>query len=79
MPHAGHAGLDVDNTHDIGRIDASVGVGGGGDLGFVDENSQLDPAFSKAVQAVAKDTPTEVIEGADGTYRIGRVTEIVKE
>ena len=27
--------------------------------------------------AAAKDTPTEVIEGADGTYRIGRVTEII--
>jgi len=48
----------------------------GGDLGFVDKNSTLDPAFSAAIQAAAKDTPTDVIEGADGTYRIGRVTEI---
>ena len=49
----------------------------GGDLGFVDKNAALDPAFSEALQAVAKDTPTEVIEGADGSWRIGRVTEIV--
>jgi parvulin-like peptidyl-prolyl isomerase len=49
----------------------------GGDLGFVDKNSVLDASFSAAVQAAAKDTPTEVIEGTDGTYRIGRVTEIV--
>jgi len=48
----------------------------GGDLGFVDKNSTLDAAFSAAIQAAAKDTPTDVIEGADGTYRIGRVTEI---
>ena len=49
----------------------------GGDLGFVDEFAALDAAFSDAIQAVAQDTPTEVIEGADGSYRIGRVTEIV--
>ncbi len=49
----------------------------GGDLGFVDENAALDAAFSDAIQAIAQDTPTEVIEGADGSYRIGRVTEIV--
>ena len=49
----------------------------GGDLGFVDEFAVLDAAFSDAIQAVAQDTPTEVIEGADGSYRIGRVTEIV--
>ena len=49
----------------------------GGDLGFVDENAALDAAFSEAIQAAAKDTPTEVIEGADGSWRIGRVTEIV--
>ena len=48
----------------------------GGDLGFVDKNATLDAAFSVAIQAAAKDTPTDVIEGADGTYRIGRVTEI---
>jgi parvulin-like peptidyl-prolyl isomerase len=49
----------------------------GGDIGFVDKNAALDAAFSDALQAAAKDTPTEVIAGADGVYRIGRVTEIV--
>jgi parvulin-like peptidyl-prolyl isomerase len=49
----------------------------GGDLGFVDENAALDAAFSEAIRAAATDTPTEVIEGADGSWRIGRVTEIV--
>lgn len=49
----------------------------GGDVGFVDADAALDVAFSEALFAAAKDTPTEVVEGADGTYRIGRVTEIV--
>ncbi|MCJ7710994.1 MAG: peptidylprolyl isomerase [Chloroflexi bacterium] len=49
----------------------------GGDLGFVDKNAVLDPAFSEAIQAAALDTPTGVIEGADGSYRIGLVTDIV--
>jgi parvulin-like peptidyl-prolyl isomerase len=49
----------------------------GGDLGFIDENSQLDRSFRDALMAAAKDAPTGVIEGSDGVYRIGRVTEIV--
>jgi parvulin-like peptidyl-prolyl isomerase len=48
-----------------------------GDLGFIDKNASLDLSFVDALQTVAKDTPTDVIEGADGVYRIGRVTEIV--
>ncbi len=49
----------------------------GGDIGYVDKNSSLDVAFSAAIQAVALNGVTDVIEGADGTYRIGRVTDIV--
>lgn len=49
----------------------------GGDLGYVDKNAGLDQAFVDALMAVAKDTPTDVIEGSDGTYRIGRVTDII--
>jgi len=49
----------------------------GGDLGYVDKDSTLDAAFVDALLAVAKDTPTDVIEGADGIYRIGRVTDII--
>jgi parvulin-like peptidyl-prolyl isomerase len=48
-----------------------------GDIGFIDSNAALDAAFVNALEAVAIDTPTEVIEGSDGTFRIGRVTEIV--
>ena len=48
-----------------------------GDLSFVDESSSLDQPFLDALMAAAQDTPTGVIEGDDGIYRIGRVTEIV--
>jgi parvulin-like peptidyl-prolyl isomerase len=49
----------------------------GGDLGFVDENAALDAAFVEALFDAGQDTPTEVIEGDDGTFRVGKVTEIV--
>ncbi len=49
----------------------------GGDIGFVDTYAALDVALSDALFAAAKDAPTAVIEGADGIYRIGRVTEII--
>ncbi|MFZ5854831.1 MAG: peptidylprolyl isomerase [Chloroflexota bacterium] len=49
----------------------------GGDLGWTTKDGPFDQALLDALFAAAKDTPTEVIEGADGTYRIGRVTDIV--
>ncbi|HEY6571056.1 MAG TPA: peptidylprolyl isomerase [Candidatus Limnocylindrales bacterium] len=49
----------------------------GGDIGYIDENAALDPPFVEAVMAAALNATTDVIEGADGTYRIGRVTDIV--
>lgn len=49
----------------------------GGDVGIIDEFAAIDAAVSDALFAVAANTPTDVVEGADGTYRIGRVTEIV--
>ncbi|MHB8959124.1 MAG: peptidylprolyl isomerase [Candidatus Limnocylindrales bacterium] len=49
----------------------------GGDVGFIDKNSSLDPAFVSALMAAPLNTPTGVIEGADGAYRIGRVTEVI--
>jgi parvulin-like peptidyl-prolyl isomerase len=49
----------------------------GGDLSFIDKDASLDQPTLDALMAVAKDTPTAVVEGADGTFRIGRVTEIV--
>ena len=48
-----------------------------GDLGFIDKDATLDAAFVRGCLAAAKDAPTGVVEGTDGTFRIGRVTEIV--
>ena len=51
-----------------------------GDLGWIqEEGSQEDEAFTKALFAAALDTPTAVIEGEDGVFRVGRVTQIEPE
>jgi parvulin-like peptidyl-prolyl isomerase len=52
----------------------------GGDLGYIDdETSGLDTPWVEAVFAAELDTPTAVIEGNDGIYRIGRATDVVAE
>jgi parvulin-like peptidyl-prolyl isomerase len=48
----------------------------GGDLGWLTKDAAEDKPFLDALFAAQKDQPTGVIEGADGTYRIGRVTDI---
>ena len=51
-----------------------------GDLGWIqEEGSQEDEAFTKALFDAEIDTPTAVVEGEDGVFRIGRVTEIEPE
>lgn len=52
----------------------------GGDLGWIEATeTQLDPVLLAALFEAAADTPTEVLEGDDGIFRIGRVTEIAPE
>ncbi len=51
----------------------------GGELGWVSEDFDADEAFSDAVFAIEKGQMTELIEGDDGTWRIGRVTDVVAE
>ena len=49
-----------------------------GDLGWIQaDDATADEAFLKAVFAAPVDTPTAVVEGSDGIFRIGRATEIV--
>jgi len=49
----------------------------GGDLGWLQaDDTQTDEPYLTAIFAAEANTPTAVIEGEDGTYRIGRVTEI---
>ena len=51
-----------------------------GDLGWLlADDSQADEPYLKAIFAAQVNTPTDVIEGSDGIYRIGRVTEIAAE
>ena len=51
-----------------------------GDLFFIDKGTTSpDAPFVEAIFALAAPGYTEVIEGDDGTYRIGRMTEISAE
>jgi parvulin-like peptidyl-prolyl isomerase len=48
-----------------------------GDLGWqTKDKTSYDQAFMDAVFAAPQNTPTDVILGDDGTYRVGRATEI---
>jgi parvulin-like peptidyl-prolyl isomerase len=51
----------------------------GGDLGWMSKESAFDDAFLDALFALPPNGRTGVIEGEDGVFRIGRVTEIVAE
>jgi parvulin-like peptidyl-prolyl isomerase len=48
----------------------------GGDLGWIDDTASEDPAWQAALFKLAANGVTDVIQGADGTYRIGQVSEI---
>lgn len=48
-----------------------------GDLGWMQaDDTREDEAFLKALFAAPANTPTQVVEGSDGVFRIGRATEI---
>jgi parvulin-like peptidyl-prolyl isomerase len=47
-----------------------------GDLGFLAKESGYDEPFMEAVFAATINEPTAVVEGEDGSYRIGRYTEL---
>ena len=69
------SGKDWDSVAKAVSTDATKDQAG--DLSYIDKDASLDTAFRDALIAAPKDTPTDVIEGADGTYRIGRVSEII--
>jgi parvulin-like peptidyl-prolyl isomerase len=48
----------------------------GGDLGWINANATEDPAWQTALFKLDANGVTNVIEGADGVDRIGRVSEI---
>jgi parvulin-like peptidyl-prolyl isomerase len=49
----------------------------GGDYGYLTKSSSLDKAFLDALFALPINGTTDVVTGADGTYRIGRVVDII--
>ncbi|HXQ95492.1 MAG TPA: peptidylprolyl isomerase, partial [Candidatus Acidoferrales bacterium] len=49
----------------------------GGDIGYVSATDTADPAWVAALFALPLNGTTGVVEGADGSYRIGRVVAIV--
>jgi parvulin-like peptidyl-prolyl isomerase len=49
----------------------------GGNYGYITASDPVDPAWIKALFALPLNGTTDVIAGADGTYRIGRVVQIV--
>ncbi len=51
-----------------------------GDLGWLTkDDQQADEAFLSALFSATLDAPTDIVEGEDGIFRIGRVTEISAE
>jgi parvulin-like peptidyl-prolyl isomerase len=47
-----------------------------GDLGYVSQTVEYDQVFLDAIFKAPLNTLTDVLEGADGSFRIGRATEI---
>ncbi len=73
------AGKAWDEIAKVVSTDASTAPQAG-DLGWIRSgDSQTDPGLLTAVFAAQPNTPTAVILGADGTFRIGRVTEIAPQ
>jgi parvulin-like peptidyl-prolyl isomerase len=50
--------------------------GENGDLGFLSQSVDYDKVFLEAVFATPLNTLTDVLEGEDGIFRIGRATEV---
>jgi parvulin-like peptidyl-prolyl isomerase len=71
---AGKAWEDVAKTS---STDSTAPIGG--DLGWLSKESNLDQRYLDAIFALAPNGRTGVVEGEDGIFRIGRVTEIVAE
>ena len=65
-----------ESWEDVARTASDAGnAAQSGDIGWLAKDSGYDTQFMDAVFAANLNTPTDVIEGEDGVYRIGRVTE----
>jgi len=68
------AGKSFEDVAKSVSTDASKSTGG--DLGWIDDTATEDPDWQSALFKLDANGVTDVIQGADGTYRIGRVSEI---
>ena len=57
-------------------VSTDVSASTGGDLGWIDKDAVEDPKWLDAVFAAEPNKPTAVVEGDNGTYYIGRVTDV---
>ncbi len=65
---------------DVARTASDSGIAAqAGDLGWLSSDSGYDEAFMEAVFAAELNTPTDIVEGEDEVYRIGRATEMAPE
>jgi parvulin-like peptidyl-prolyl isomerase len=61
---------------DVARTASDSGIAPqAGDLGWLSVDSGYDKDFMTAVFATSVNEPTDIVEGADGVFRIGRFTE----
>jgi parvulin-like peptidyl-prolyl isomerase len=68
---AGKAWEDIAKT-----VSTAASAAQDGDLGWLPLESGYDEPFMTALFALAQGEPSDVVEGEDGIFRIGRVTEI---
>ena len=69
---------DGETWEDVARTASDSGIAPlAGDLGWLQEESGYDEALMTAIFDAELNTPTDVIEGEDGVFRIGRATEVV--
>ncbi len=67
---------DGDSWEDVARtVSTSGNAAQAGDLGWLAKQSGYDTAFMDAVFAAGANTNTDIVEGEDGIFRIGRYTE----
>lgn len=71
---------ELEGGADFGAVAAKysndISKENGGLYGTLADTNPTDDAWLKALFALPDDGTTEVVEGADGTFRIGRVTEV---
>jgi parvulin-like peptidyl-prolyl isomerase len=80
LDKADQALADLNAGKDFAQVAQTYGTDAksqaGGDLGMVSQLAISDDTFGKELFALPLNGTTGIIAGADGTYRIGRVTEI---